>query len=375
MTNKGRGRGKELVLPSDYGDFLETVKVRIRTAQVRAALAVNKEMILLYWQIGKDVLERQQREGWGSKVIDHLSLDLRQTFPEVKGFSARNLKYMRAFADAYPEEEFVQRLAAQIPWFHNCTILDKIKDAKERIWYIEKTIERGWIRNVLVHQIESDLYNRQGRAITNFSTTLDKPQAELAQQILKDPYTFDFLNLGEKILERDLENALLNHLLSFLVELGIGFSFVGKQYHLEVGGKDYYIDLLFYHLKLRCFVIIDLKISEFEPEFAGKMGFYVSAVDNILRHKDDQPSIGLILCKSKNDVIVKYSLTNQSKPISVSTYQLSQSGEQLEDEVPEAMEDILPTSEQLALEINAAYIEAKKLGAPSYDAFVRDAPY
>lgn len=353
MLEKGRGRGEQLVLPESYGDFLETLKVRIRTAQVRAALSVNREMILLYWQIGKDILERQQREGWGSKVIDRLALDLKQTFPEVKSFSARNLRSMRAFAHAYPDEEFVKQLVSQIPWGHTTRILQMVKEPERRAWYIQKTIQNGWSRNVLVHQIENDLYHRQGKAITNFYSTLDNPQSELANEILKDPYTFGFLNLEENILERDLENALMVHISRFLLELGIGFAFVGRQYHLEVGDQDFFIDLLFYHLKLRCYVIIDLKIGEFQPEFAGKMGFYVSVIDDLLRHKDDQPSIGIILCKSKNDTIARYSLQNQSKPIGVSTYQLN-------EKLPETLEDILPTIEQLEEELNTAYIEAKK---------------
>ena len=352
VLDKGRGRGKQVALPGNYGEFLESLKVRIRTAQVRAALSVNREMISLYWQIGKDILERQQREGWGGKVIDQLAKDLQKSFPGVKGFSRTNLHYMRVFAEAY-SEEFVQRCVGQIPWRHNIALLDKLKDSEQRAWYALKTIENGWTRNVLVHQIETDLYHRQGKAITNFQNVLDEPQSELAHQILKDPYNFNFFDLAQNALERDLENALLSHISKFLLELGVGFAFVGKQYHLEIGNQDFFIDLLFYHLKLRCFVIIDLKMGEFEPEFAGKMSFYVSAVDDLLRHEADQSSIGIVLCKSKNDVIVKYSLQNQSKPIGVSTYQLK-------DTLPEQLEDILPTVEQLEEELNTAYIEVER---------------
>jgi len=224
-----------------YEDFLHELKERIRHSQIQAALSVNRELVLLYWQIGRDILIRQQLKGWGAKVIDRLAVDLRQAFPDIKGFSSRNLNYMRQFADAYSDEEFVQQLAAQIPWFHNCVLLDKVKDNLEREWYIRQTLQNGWSRDVLVHQIESDLYHRQGKAITNFKQTLPKPQSELAEQLLKDSYTFDFLNLGAKYHERDLEKALINHLRDFLLELGIGFAFVGSQYHLEIGEQDFYL--------------------------------------------------------------------------------------------------------------------------------------
>jgi len=333
-----------------YDDFLSELKTRISHAQLRAAVAVNKELVLLYWQIGRDILHRQQQQGWGAKVINRLATDLQQAFPEIKGFSLRNLKYMRAFAQAYPDEQFVQQLVAQIPWGHNVRILDTVKDSVEREWYIKQTIQYGWSRNVLVHQIESQLYHRQGKAITNFDRTLPKPQSELAQQLLKDPYSFDFLNLGEEILERDLERALINHIRDFLLELGVGFAFVGSQYHLEVGGEDFYIDLLFYHLRLRCYVVIDLKIEEFKPEFSGKMNFYVSAVDDLLRHPDDQPTIGIILCKSKNKVIAEYSLRDMNKPIAVSVYQLR-------NNLPKGLQGNLPTIEQLEAELEMVDIE------------------
>lgn len=333
-----------------YDDFLRELKIRISRTQLRAAISVNKELVLLYWQIGRDILDRQQQQGWGAKVINRLAADLQKAFSDMKGFSPRNLKYMRAFATAYPDEQFVQQLAAQIPWFHNCVVLDKVKDAAEREWYISQTIQNGWSRNVLVHQIESQLYHRQGKAITNFDRTLPKPQSELAQQILKDPYSFDFLNLGEEVLERDLERALINRIRDFLLELGVGFAFVGSQYHLEVGGEDFYIDLLFYHLHLRCFVVIDLKIEDFKPEFSGKMNFYVSAVDDLLRHPEDRPTIGIILCKSKNKVIAEYSLRDINKPIGVSAYQLK-------DTLPKQLQGKLPTIEQLEEQLETVSIE------------------
>ena len=327
-----------------YVDLISSLKEKIRAAQHKAALSVNRELLILYWEIGREVLTRQSAEKWGTKVIERLSADLSREFPEMKGFSQRNLKYMRAFAEAYPDTQFVQQAVAQIPWGHNVRILDYVKDPREREWYIRKTIEHGWSRNVLVHQIESRLYHRQGKAITNFSRTLPKPQSELAHEVLKDPYVFDFLGIGEEALERDIERALIENLRRFLLELGVGFSFVGSQYHLEVGGQDFYLDMLFYHLQLRCFVVIDIKIGEFQPEFAGKMNFYLSAVDDLLRHKDDQPSIGVILCKAKNKVVVEYALRDNRKPIGVSGYKLTES-------LPKKLKGSLPTVEELEAEL------------------------
>lgn len=340
-----------LSIKQDYDNFLRQLKERIRNAQIRAALSVNRELIILYWQIGRDILNRQQQQGWGAKVIDNLADDLRKAFPEMKGFSSRNLKYMRSFAEAYQNFEFVQQLAAQIPWGHNIRILDTVKDTAEREWYIRQTIEQGWSRNVLVHQIESGLYRRQGKADTNFSLTLPTPQSELAQQLFKDPYNFDFLNLGKEVQERELEKALIEHIRHFLLELGVGFAFVGSQYHLEVEGEDFYLDLLFYHLRLRCFVVIDLKVEAFQPEFSGKMSFYVSAVDDLLRHQDDMPTIGIILCKYKKQKIVEYSLRDMNKPIGVSTYQLRKG-------LPEKLQASLPTIEQLEAELESVNLES-----------------
>ncbi|MEH1912071.1 MAG: PDDEXK nuclease domain-containing protein [Nostoc sp.] len=345
--SEASGRGASAIV--GYEDFLTELKSRISSAQLRAAVAVNKELVLLYWQIGRDILNRQQQQGWGAKVINRLAADLQKAFPEMKGFSRTNLMYMRAFAEAYPDEQIVQQVVGQIPWGHNVRILDTIKDQTERLWYVQQTIQYGWSRNVLVHQIESKLYHRQGKATNNFNRTLPQPQSELAQQLLKDPYSFDFLNLATDFLERDLERALINHIRDFFLELGVGFAFVGSQYHLEVGGEDFYIDLLFYHLRLRCYIVIDLKIEEFKPEFSGKMNFYVSAVDDLLRHPDDQPTIGMILCKSKNKVIAEYSLRDMHKPISVSAYQLK-------DTLPEPLKGNLPTIEQLEAELETVSI-------------------
>lgn len=331
---------QDITITKDYGVFLQSLKDRIKSAQIRAMLSVNRELVLLYWQIGREILERQEMHGWGAKVVEHISKDLRATFPEMKGFSLRNIKYMQSLAETYRDSEFVQQLVAQIPWGHNVRILDKVKTAKEREFYIRQTIQNGWSRNLLEMQIESRLYERQGKAVTNFALTLPKPQSDLARDILKDPYNFDFLMLGSDAHERDLENALMQHLRKFLIELGVGFAFVGSQYRLEVGGQDFYIDLLFYHLKLRCFVVIDLKMRDFQPEDSGKMNFYLSAIDDLLRHETDQRSIGIVLCKTKNRFIAEYAIRDINKPIGVSDFLLT-------DSLPENLEGSLPTIEEL----------------------------
>ena len=264
----------------------------------------------------------------------------------MKEFSVRNLKYMWKFAETYPDESIVQEVLAQITWYHNLALMEKVKTLNERLWYIEQTIEQGWNRNVLVHQIESGLYHRQSKAITNFERTLPQPQSDLAQQILKDPYNFDFLSLEREARERDLERSLLQHLREFLLELGVGFAFVGSQYHLEVGGEDFYLDLLFYHLRLRCFVIIDLKMGAFKPEYSGKINFYVAAADDLLRYEDDRPTIGIILCKSRNQTIVEYSLRDMQQAIGVSTYRM-------QEELPKGLQENLPSVEILEAELNA----------------------
>ncbi len=329
----------------EYRAFLQGIKDRVRRAQVGAALAANRELILLYWEIGSEILTRQREEGWGAKVIDQLATDLRRAFPELKGFSARNLKYMRAFAEAWPDRAFVQQAVAQIPWGHNVRILDKAKTRDERSFYVENTSRHGWSRNVLVAQIESGLHNRQGKAITNFDRTLPEPDSELARQTLKDPYVFDFLELTADARERELERALIEHVRSFLLELGVGFAFVGHQVHLEVGGEDFYLDMLFYHLRLRCFVVIDLKTGDFRPEYVGKMNFYLSAVDDRLRRSDlDGPTIGLLLCKSRNRIIVEYALRDTVKPIGVAEWQLTRS-------LPDELSASLPSVEDLEAEL------------------------
>lgn len=331
---------------ADYRALIKSLEERVRTAQLRASLAVNRELVMLYWSIGRDILERQRERGWGAKVIDQLSRDLRCAFPEMKGFSARNLKYMRAFAEAWPDEGFVQQAAAQIPWFHNVTIVEKVKGAEERRFYMEQTVINGWSRNVLALQIETRLHDRHGQALSNFETTLPAPQSDLAQQITKDPYCFDFLTLHADARERELELGLVEHIRDFLLELGVGFSFVGSQVPLEVGGQDFFLDMLFYHLHLRCFVVVELKVGPFAPEHAGQLNFYLSAVDDQLRHPSDQPTIGILLCKSKNDVVVEYALRDMSKPIGVANWET-----RLVEALPDELKGRLPSVEEMEAEL------------------------
>jgi predicted nuclease of restriction endonuclease-like (RecB) superfamily len=327
--------------PDTYPSFLADLKQRIRNARLQASLSVNRELVLLYWSIGREILLRQTKEGWGTKVIDRLATDLRHAFPEMTGISARNLKYMRSLARAWPHEPIVQQVVAQLPWGHNTHLLDLVKCATQREWYARQAIEHGWSRNVLVHQIENRLFDRQGSAVTNFHRTLPAEQSDLAQQLIKDPYSFDFLSLTPETKERALEHGLIQQVRSLILELGKGFAFVGSQYPLEVGGQDFYLDLLFYHLRLRCFVVFELKAEGFKPEFAGKMNFYLAAVDDLLRHADDQPSIGIILCKDRNAVIVEYALRDSGKPMGVAQYRLSPA-------LPERLKKDLPTAEDLA---------------------------
>ena len=366
-------------LPDGYGPLLAKIKARVQTARVKAGLAANRELLALYWDIGRLILDRQKKEGWGTKVIDRLSADLQRAFPGQQGFSSRNLKYMRAFAEAWPEVKsvhqpgaqmtgagkskapIVQRSAAQLPdampqivqaplaqlsWYHHLTLLDKLSSSSDRLWYAAKAVEHGWSRNVMALQIEAGLHKRQGRAVTNFKATLPPAQSDLAQGITKDPYLFDFLALRDDVNERAVEEGLVTHVEKFLLELGAGFALVGRQVHLEVGDRDFYLDLLFYHLKLRCYVVIDLKAREFTPEAAGKMNFYLSAVDDHYRQAGDQPSIGLILCRSKNRVIAEYALRDLSKPIGVSGYVTKLVGS-----LPKALKGVVPTVAELEREL------------------------
>ncbi|NGM49317.1 DUF1016 domain-containing protein [Caulobacter sp. 602-2] len=333
--------------PEDYGVFLDALKARVRSARLSTALAVNQELIGLYWSIGRDIGARQLSAGWGAKIIDTLAADLRTAFPEMTGFSPRNLRYMRDFAAAYPDLEFVQQLAAKLPWGHHIALLGARGD-DERRFYVRQAVAQGWSRNVLIHQLRSDLYRRQGQALTNFGRTLPAPQSELAQQLIKDPYAFDFLAMTPDMLERDLERGLLEQLRQLILELGKGFAFVGSQYRLEVGDQDFRLDLLFYHLRLRCYVVFELKVEAFKPEFAGKMNFYLSAVDDQLRHADDQPSIGIILCQTRNETIVEYALRDSVKPMGVATYTVSAAA------LPAPLESVLPTVQDLSRQLPTA---------------------
>src|SRR5665213_713857 len=329
-------------LAPNYGRLLADIKVRVQTAQIRAHLASNCELLALYWDIGRMILARQKAEGWGAKVIDRLSRDLQNEFPGQQGFSPRNLKYMRAFAEAWPETAIVQAPLAQLPWYHHLALLDKLDTAEDRLWYAAKAVEFGWSRNVLALQIDSALHLRQGKAVTNFKSTLPPPQSDLAQQITKDPYVFDFLNLRDAANERAVEDALLAHVEKFLLELGVGFALVGRQIHMEVGDQDFYLDLLFYHLNLRCFVVVDLKVKDFTPEAAGKMNFYLSAVDDRFRQSGDKPSIGLILCRAKNRIIAEYALRDLQKPIGVSDYVT-----RLVESLPEELQAAVPSVKEI----------------------------
>ena len=338
-------------VPQGYAEWLAELKTRIHTAQQRAALAVNRELVLLYWQIGRDILVRQAEQGWGAKVIERLAHDLRVVFPEMKGFSPRNLKYMRAFAQAWPDAEFVQAVLAQLPWYHQLALLDKLPDAESRRWYAAKAIEHNWSRNVLVMQIETRLRQRSGAATTNFEARLPKSQSDLARESLKDPYRLDFLGLGDEAQEREIENALVKHVTEFLLELGAGFAFVGRQVLLNVGGEEFFIDLLFYHLKLRCYVVIELKAGKFKPEHLGQLGFYLTAVDRQVKAEQDNPTIGLLLCKSQNKVVAEYALGDKSQPMGIAEYRLIAS-------LPQDLQTSLPSIEQIERELQGSTANA-----------------
>jgi len=320
-----------------YAHFLAGIKGRIRAAQIRAALAANAELVRLYWEIGREILDNQKRQGWGAKVIDRLAADLQRAFPNLSGYSVRNLKYMRAFAEAWPDVEIVQQLAAQIPWGHNCALLDRVKDSEIREFYIRKTVEHGWARSVLMHQLDTKLHKRIGKAPSNFALTLPAPQSDLAREILKDPYIFKPAPLDESTNERALEQALLERLKDFLLELGAGFAFIGNQYRLEVSGDEFFLDLLFYHTRLHCYVVVDLKVVDFQPEFAGKMSFYQAAMDRQVKSAEDGATIGIILCRGKNQTVVEYTLRDAKSPIGVAEYRL----------LPPKLKAELPETKQL----------------------------
>ena len=333
-------------MPHDYALTLEELKARIQEERLRVVLSANAAMVLLYWDIGCVILDRQQQEGWGAKVIDRLSADLRQAFPDMRGLSPRNLKYMRAFASTWPERRIVQEVLAQITWYHNIALLEKLDDAQTRLWYARKTIANGWSHSILAMQIENTAHEREGKAITNFPATLPPPDSDMAAQVFKDPYLFDFLGTADPRREKEVEQALMDHLQRFLLELGVGFAFVGRQVHLELGSQDFYLDLLFYHLKLRCFVVVELKAVAFDPSFVGKLNLYLSAVDDLMRHSDDKPTIGLLLCRSKNRLIVEYALRDLKKPIGVAQWQTK-----IVKSLPKELRGSLPTIEELEKEL------------------------
>lgn len=352
-------------LPVDYLQLLDDVKHRIQAAQMRAAFAANTELIRLYWQVGQLLDSRQAEEGWGAAVIPRLARDLANELPEVKGFSERNMRLMLQFYRAYPAllgpggdfvqppvaqmqgaatGLFLQPLVAQLPWAHNLLLLQAVKDETTRAWYASQTLSQGWSRNALKMQIETAAHLRQGAAITNFAQRLPVPQSDLASQILKDPYIFDFLTLEPTFHERELETGLVAHLEKFLLELGQGFAFVGRQHLLTVGDNEFYIDLLFYHLKLRAFVVIELKRGDFKPEFAGKLNFYCNVLDDTLRHPSDAPTIGLMLCQSKDSVLAEYALRGIDKPIGIASYELTRA-------LPPSLQSLLPSIEELEAEL------------------------
>ncbi len=335
-------------LPRGYAKTLVGIKQRIQQARSRVVLAANSAMVLLYWDIGHVILSRQQRSGWGAKVIDRLAADLREAFPEMRGFSPRNLKYMRAFAAAWPARAFVQQLAAQMPWFHNCVLLDRVSDQNARHWYIGQVVENGWSRSILELKIDGRAHERKGKALTNFKSTLPPADSDMAGQVFKDPYLFDFLGTTDPRREREVEQALVDHIQRFLLELGNGFAFVGRQVHLEFASRDCYLDLLFYHLKLRRYVVVELKAVPFDPAFVGQMNVYLSAVDDLLRHPDDKPTIGLMLCRSKDKIVVEYALRDLKKPIGVAEWETK-----ILATLPKSLKGSLPTVEEFESELGS----------------------
>ena len=330
----------------DYAAWLVELKSRIQRARSQATLAVNQELVRLYHQIGSDILVRQHSEGWGAKVIERLAIDLRDAFPDMKGLSGTNLKYMRFFAELCPGLEFGQQPADQLPWFHIVTLLTKVADPDLREWYAIRAVERAWSRATLQANIKAQLHLREGAAVTNFAHRLPEQEVRLVQEILNDPYQFDFLGLGDEAHEKDIENALVRHITRFLLELGAGFAFVGRQQRIEVDGDEFFIDLLFYHTRLKRYVVVELKAGAFKPEHAGQLNFYLAAVDAQMKAPDDNPTIGLLLCKTKNRLVAEYALSGMAKPMGVAEYQLLRA-------LPEPLDTSLPTIEQLETELNA----------------------
>lgn len=331
-------------LPEGYVEWLAQLKGDIAQARQRAALAVNAELVQLYHRLGGEIRQRRQAQGWGAKVIERLARDLSEAFPEIRGFSSRNLKYMAFFAEHCPDGQFGQQAAAQLPWFHVVTLLTKLGSPVEREWYARQTVLQGWSRSTLELNIKSRLQQRQGSAVTNFVARLPAADSALAQETLKDPYLFDFLGLGHDAQEREIEAGLIRHITRFLLELGAGFAFVGRQFRLEVGGDEFFIDLLFYHTRLKCYVVVELKATAFKPEHAGQLNFYLSAVDAQIKADDDKPTIGLLLCKQQNRLVAEYALSGINKPIGVAEYQLLR-------DLPETLGRNLPSIAEIEAEL------------------------
>lgn len=327
-----------------YQNLFADIKQRILSAQLKAALSVNSEMIFLYWQIGNSIAQKQSEKGWSSGVIPQLAKDLKNEFPNAKGYSERNLGRMLAFYREYPNEAILPQLVAKLPWGHNILLIEKIKDQKIRFWYAERCIENNWSRDVLDLQIKSNLKERQGKSINNFENTLPKPLSDLANQTLKDPYIFDFLTIDQEFHEKDIEKQLTHHITRFLLELGKGVSFVGNQYHLVVANQGYYLDLLFYHIKLKCYVVIELKNTKFKPEYTGKLNFYLSAVDSLIKEESENPTIGILLCKDKNNIEAEFALRDIHKPIGISEIQLV-------EKLPDHLQSVLPSIEDIENEL------------------------
>lgn len=348
--------------PDDYNNWLATVKAKIRQVQLKAAVAVNRELLLFYWELGADIVEKQKNSNWGDGFLKTLSKDLMSEFPEMKGFSLTNLKLIRQWYRFYstsiligqqPVDQIDSSQISQIfniPWGHNTAIISKCKNLDEALFYVNSTVTHNWSRNVLVHQVESNLYQREGKAISNFSKTLPNPQSDLAQQLIKDPYVFDFLTLSNDYNERELELGLIEQITKFLLELGSGFAYLGRQVPLKIGEREFYLDLLFYHVRLHCYVVVELKTSDFEPEYAGKLNFYLKAVDELIKSDKDEATIGLLLCKSRDKLVAEYALSDVHKPIGISEYQLTQS-------LPDNLRGSLPTIEELEEELEGVNLE------------------
>ncbi|WP_115705509.1 PDDEXK nuclease domain-containing protein [Legionella sainthelensi] len=348
MSKEIKIQENSLHLDKDYMDFLSSIRARLKTAQIRAALAANSELIKFYWELGNDLIEKQKTQKWGAHFLEQFSHDMRKAFPEMQGFSVTNLKRMRLFAQAYPDFQIRAQAVPQLPWGHIVRLMQMIKDESKREWYADQTIKNGWSRAILEMQIESQLYERQAitsKKTSNYHEHLPAPQSDLANEILKDPFNFDFLTIQGKAHERAVEDALVTHIRDFLLELGQGFAFVGSQVPLTFDDQEFFVDLLFYHLNLRAFVVIELKATKFKPEHTGQLGFYLAAVDDQLRKPGDNQTIGILLCKSKNKVIAEYASRNISAPIGVSEYILSKS-------IPTDLKGSLPTVEEIEAELN-----------------------